>query len=87
MGMVSMCSQTFVTLTNTDEVETGKQIVLQNRLWNEDAAAFFSTNSVYFVCFTDGGDSEVEDARDTNEDTTEGDDQPPSKVRKMLSQS
>ena len=47
----------------------------------------FCWKSLYFVCFTDEGNSEVEDAGDTNEDTTEGDDQPPSKVRKMLSQS
>ena len=37
---VSLCSQTFVTLTNTDGKDWG-QTVLQNRFWNEDAAAFF----------------------------------------------
>lgn len=37
------------------------------------------------LCFADEGDSEVEDAGDTNENTTEGEDQPPSKVRKILS--
>ena len=80
----------FLDFRDSDLYRRGKdwgQIMLQNRFWNEDAAAFFSANSVYSVCFTDEGDSEVEDAGDTNEDTTEGDDQPPSKVRKMLSQS
>lgn len=73
-----------MTLTNTDEVKTGEQIVLQNRFWNEDTAAFF-VGIHCTLCFTDEGDSEVEDAGDTNENPTEGEDQPPSKVRKILS--
>lgn len=45
----------------------------------------FFSYSHFTLCFTDEGDSEVENAGDTNENTTEGEDQPTSKVRKMLS--
>ena len=37
------------------------------------------------LCFTEEGDSDVEDAKETNEHVTDGEDQPPTKVRCMLS--
>ena len=67
-------------LTNSDEVKTGEQIVLQKRFWNVDADAFFFYKSIVPFCFTDEGEGEEEDGGDTNENKTEGEDQPPSKV-------
>lgn len=79
-----VCVQTSTTPTYTDEVKTGEQIMLLNRFWNEHSPAFFFLGIHCGLCFADEDDSESEDAGETTKSATEGEDQPPSKVRCML---